>query len=37
MKVNVDPFADLEPFRDPKVVPLRDDDERFPPREAYAD
>jgi len=37
MKLNDDPFADLEPFRDPKVVPLRDDDERFPPREAYAD
>ncbi len=37
MKLSDDPFADLEPFRDPKVVPLRDDDERFPPREAYAD
>jgi hypothetical protein len=35
-RVDDDPFKDLKPFRDPKVVPLRADDDRFPPPEAYA-
>lgn len=35
MKLDDDPFNDLRPFSDPKIVPFRDDDERFPPREAY--
>ncbi len=31
-----DPFAGLTPIRAPNVVPLRPDDDRFPPPEAYA-
>jgi hypothetical protein len=37
MKLDDDPFKDLQPLYGPKVVPIRQDDDRFPPREAYDD